>query len=88
MQLPTQPDLTPTTLHNPDLEPFVFKYMQEDGQKTYVIPPLGIETFPKYLADKMARKLADKIIFKRGIKHGYERDHKAMLNIIYERNNA
>lgn len=78
-RLPTQPNLSPTPLFNPSLEEFTFSY---DG-KTYTLPAFGIEKFPKYLADKMAKRLADTIIAHQGVRKNYQLDHEELLKQIY-----
>ena len=78
-RLPTQPNKTLTALFNPSLEAFTFIY----DKKEYILPAYGIETFPKYLADKMASRLADTIIGKRGVIKNHELDKSELLKEIY-----
>lgn len=78
-RLPTQPNLSPTNLFNPSLEPFTFIYAKE----VYIFPSYSIRTYPKYLADKMASALADWIIGKRGVKKNYSLDKEELLKEIY-----
>jgi len=78
-RLPKSPNLTPVSLFNPSLESFEFTY----DKKVYVLPAYGIETFPKYLADKMARSLADTIIGKRGVMKNHQLDKEELLKEIY-----
>jgi hypothetical protein len=46
------------SLFNPSLEAFEFIYDKE----AHILPAYGIETYPKWLADRMATSLADTII--------------------------
>jgi hypothetical protein len=78
-RLQTQPNLSPTPIFNPSLEAFVFTYDKKD----HTLPAYGIETYPKYLADRMARRLADEIIAKRGIIKNHEFDREELLKQIY-----
>jgi hypothetical protein len=78
-RLQTQPNLSPTPLFNPSLEEFVFTYDKE----IYTLPAYGIETYPKYLADRMASTLADTIISKQGVRKNYELDKEELLQQIY-----
>lgn len=79
MRLPTQPDETPITIFNPALEEFEFIYDQEK----YKLAGYDFATHPKYLADRMASKLADWILSKWGIKQNYELDKRELLEKIY-----
>lgn len=78
-RLQTQPNLLLVPLFNPSLEEFVFVY----DKKTYTLPAYGIESYPKYLADKMSNKLADTIISKQGVRKNYELDKQELLKQIY-----
>lgn len=78
-RLPTGPDLTPTNIFNPSLELFELTY----DKKTYILPAYGIESFPKWLAERMASSLADKIIGKRGVIKNYFLDKEELLEEIY-----
>lgn len=78
-RLQTQPNLSPTTIFNPSLEVFTFEY---DGEK-YVLAPYDVVPFPKYLADKMASRLADEIIARRGVMKNHELDKQELLKEIY-----
>ena len=73
------PDLTPVSLFNPSLKSFEFIY----DKKIYTLPAYGIETFPKYLADRMARRLADTIIGERGVLKNHTLDKEELLQEIY-----
>jgi len=79
IRLATTPDMTPIPLFNPSLEAFIFTY----DRKEHTLPAYGIETFPKYLADKMASRLADTIIGKRGVIKNHELDKSELLKEIY-----
>lgn len=79
-KIQTQPNLSPTPLFNPSLEEFVFKY---NGTEEYILPAYGIETYPKWLADKMAATLADTIIAKRGVRKNHQLDKEELLDQIY-----
>lgn len=78
-RLPLKPNITPINLFNPSLESFTFNY----DKKEYILPAYGIESYPKYLADKLASSLADTIIGKRGVIKNYELDKKELLKEIY-----
>lgn len=73
------PEITPTNLFNPSLESFTLSH----DKKEYVLPPYGIEPFPRYIADLMASQLADTIIGKRGIIKNYQLDKEELLKEIY-----
>ena len=79
VRLQTQPNKTPQTLFNPDREAFIFSY--DGGKEVYTLYPMSYEEFPKYIADKMASALADKIISKAGLKH--TTDKEELLKRIY-----
>lgn len=81
MPLPIQPNRSPKTLFNLDREEFTFSY--DGGKEVYTLPPFGYDTFPTYIADRMASSLADKIISKSGVKKNYELDKKELLAKIY-----
>ena len=51
---PNEPDVTPTYIYNPSKVDFVWQY---DG-KEITLPSRKIVSFPKYLADHMAKHLA------------------------------
>ncbi len=78
-RLPTTPDLTPTNLFNPSLESFTFIY----DKKEYVLPAYGIESYPRYLADRLAESLADNIIGKRGVIKNHSLDKEELLKEIF-----
>jgi hypothetical protein len=78
-RLPIKPDTTSTSLFNPSLESFEFIY----DKKVYTIPAFGIETFPKYLADRIANRLADTIIGQRGVMENHTLDKEKILKEIY-----
>ena len=78
-RLPDKPDTTPISIFNPSLEEFVFIY----DKQVYTLPAYGIETYPKYIADRMASSLADKIIGQRGVLKNHTLDKKNILTEIY-----
>ncbi len=78
-RLPKGPDMTLVSLFNPSLESFTFVY---DG-KEYILPAYGIESFNKWLADRMASQLADVIIGKRGVMKNHSLDKEELLKEIY-----
>ena len=78
-RLPTSPNLTPVSLFNCSLDSFDFTY----DNKVYTLPAYGIETYPKYLADRLAESLADFIIGKRGIIKNHQLDKEELLKEIY-----
>ena len=80
-RLPLKPDKTETNLYNPDTEEFNFSY--DGGRESYNFHAMSYESFPKYIADKMASLLADKIIGKMGIKQNYMLDKQKLLDRIY-----
>lgn len=78
-RLPTAPDVTPITLFNPSLESFTFVY----DKKEYMLFAYSADLFPKYIADRLASKLADAIIAKRGVVKNHELDRQELLKEIY-----
>lgn len=79
--LNNQPDKTPITLFNPDREPFIFSY--NGGREVYTLYAMSYDEFPKYIALKMASKLAEKMIGKLGVKENFELDKKKLLERIF-----
>lgn len=73
------PDLTPTPLFNPSLEAFTLSFDHVD----YLLPAYGIETFPKWVADRIASQLADTIIGKLGVRENRQLDKEKLLLEIY-----
>ena len=73
------PDTTPVNLFNPSLESFTFIY----DKKEYILPAYGIESYPKYLADRLAESLADTIIGKRGVIKNHSLDKEELLKEIF-----
>jgi hypothetical protein len=62
---PLKQDDTPTNIFNPLSEDFTWTMANEQNEKVeYTMPSMSISTFPKYLADHMARHLAQKIAMK------------------------
>lgn len=55
--IPTEPDITPTYLRNPSKEDFICHW---DG-KEIVLPSRVITSYPKWLADHIAKNLARKL---------------------------
>jgi len=78
-RLPTGPDLTLTSIFNPSLELFTLSFDKD----SYVLPAYGIETFPKWIADRMAQSLADTIIGQRGVMKNHQLDKEELLREIY-----
>lgn len=82
--LPNQPDQTPVNLYNPDLKDFTFVLADDNNvQHEYILHSQEITTLPKYIADHGASKLADMLVWKRGVKSNYELDKKNILEEIY-----
>ena len=78
-----QPDETPVNLFNPS-EDFTFTLANDDNVPVgYVLKGNEITTLPKYIADHGANKLADKIVWQRGIRDNYELDKANVLKEIY-----
>ena len=83
-ELPQEPNQSPTQLYNPTGEDFTFIVADEENiQHDYSMPSGEIVTFPKFIADKGAVELADKIVWKRGLKMAYEHELKKALEEIY-----
>ncbi|HEX9059098.1 MAG TPA: hypothetical protein VF941_02870 [Clostridia bacterium] len=74
-----KPNETPVTLFNPSLKLFTTIY----DKKEYQLGGYQFETYPKWLADHIALKLADWYIANYGIKENYELDKKKLLEKIY-----
>lgn len=79
MRLPNGPNETPTNLYNPTKEDFTCKWEGKD----YTIPSRQLVTHPKWLADHIAKHLAQKIALEddRGLAYEY-RLKEAMDKII------
>jgi len=77
-QLPNKPDETPTSIYNPDKSDFTITWNDEP----YTIHAGEIETYPKWLADHIAKHLCKKLIGERGIKVNYEVDYAEMMKQI------
>lgn len=84
VRLPTGPDLTPTYLYNPTKEDFSCIHANDDNTpQTYTLPSRHIVTLPKYLADHVGRKLAQKMALEEDSRLAYEiRFNKALEKII------
>ncbi len=82
---PPQRDETPTLVYNPDTEDFTFKRAIEGtrDQVEYILRSQEITTLPFYIARQGANSLADKLVWKRGIKTNYELEKKNVLEEIY-----
>lgn len=78
-RLPLKPDLTPLRLFNPSLEPFTFIYDKQE----YKIAGYGVASFPAYIANRMARSLADYIISRGGVRKNYFLDKEELLKEIF-----
>ena len=83
MRQQTQPVTTPTNLFNPDTETFVFSY--DMGKQVYTLYAMSYDSVPKYIADKIAPLLADKIIGQRGVIKNHSLDKEELLREIYVR---
>jgi hypothetical protein len=55
--IPDKPDITLTPIYNPMKEDFVCQWEMVN----YTVPSRTIQTFPKWLADHIAKHLADKM---------------------------
>lgn len=78
MRLPSQPDKTPTSIYNPDKSDFTITWNEEPN----TIHAGEIETYPKWLADHIAKHLCKYLIMKRGIRINYEADYEDMMKQI------
>lgn len=77
-QLPNGPDLTPTSLYNPGKEDFTITWAGEP----HTLHAGEIETYPKWLADHIAKHLCKKLIGEHGIKINYQVDYDEMMKLI------
>jgi hypothetical protein len=78
--LPTEPDQTKTFLYNPSKNDFLWPY---DGVDQ-TLPSRKIVSFPKYLADHLAKHLAQKLALEDGGSGSqYEFDYKKWIKQIY-----
>lgn len=75
MRLPSQPDITPTPIYNPDKSDFTIAWNEEP----HTIHAGEIETYPKWLADHIAKHLCNHLVMKRGIRVNYDEDYKEMM---------
>ena len=81
--LPEGPDITPKYIWNPTTEDFTTTYADENNVPVeYTAPSLEMSRFPTYIARHIAKKLADVIVWKRGIKTNFEDDYKTVLKEI------
>lgn len=70
----------PKSLFNPLKDDFTVNYATDDAAPLpYTVPSLEIATFPAYIADHIAKKLAHEIVFTRGIHTNYTDDYTAVL---------
>lgn len=76
--LPLEPDETPTFLFNPSKEDFTYPF---DGVN-YTLPSRKIISFPKYLADHLAKHLASKLALSDDTKIHFEDRNKKWLDKI------
>lgn len=83
--MPTNPNKKPIDLYNPTTNDFSFYVAEEETniKREYIIPAGEIVEFPKWIADKGAKELAVKIVWKRGLDQGYEHELKKVLEEIY-----
>ncbi len=77
--IPKEPDITPTFLYNPSKDDFIYPY---NGQDQFM-PSREITTFPKFLADHLAKHLAQKLALEDGSKIHYEDRLARWLDKIY-----
>jgi hypothetical protein len=78
--LPSEPDITPTHIYNPSKEDFTWQW---DGSD-YLLPARGkILTFPKWLADHLAKHLANKLAQEDDSRGHHEEKVKKWLSRIY-----
>jgi len=90
--LPTQKDETPTLLRNPTKQDFKHQMANDENiPKEYVLPSRKIVSFPKYIADHLAKHLAQKMALEEqtvltaegSVKIHYEDRFKRALENIY-----
>ncbi len=82
-RLPEGPDITPKHIWNPLIDDFTTTYANEDNIPIpYTCPSLKISQFPTYIANHIAKQLAQKIVFERGIKTNYEDEFAKTLDEI------
>jgi hypothetical protein len=77
--IPTSPDETPTYLFNPSKEDFTWNF---DGTPC-VLPSRILVSFPKYLADHLARHLAQKLATTDDSPLAYEYRYQKWIDQIY-----
>ena len=83
-QLLTEPDQTETLLYNPTTDDFSFICADNNNDKhEYILRGMEITKLPKYLADMGASKLAEKLVWERGIKTNYQDDKNKILEELY-----
>jgi len=75
---PPKPDSSPKYLWNPLSEDYHTAY----DSKPYTVRSLEISEFPAYIANKIAKNLAQYIVLKRGVKTNYEDEYNAALEEI------
>ena len=82
--IPTSPDKKPVDLYNPTSTDFKFGFADANNKPhEYILPAGEIVTLPKYIADKGALGLADRIVWARGLAMGYEHELKKAMEEIY-----
>lgn len=68
--LPTMPDETPVAVFNPSKNDFVSIFRNDKNEPNeYIMPSRKIVTFPKWLADKLADRLARQLALENPIVH-------------------
>jgi len=85
MRLPEGPNQTPKSIFNPLSEDFVATRADDTNvSHTYCIQSFCVATFPTYLADHIAKKLAHEVVSTRGISQNsnYEDDIASVLKEI------
>lgn len=80
MQLIAETDETPTTIYNPLKEDFdVFFAHDNEAPTKYTIHSQEAQTYPKYLADHIAKHLTHAVVMKRGVKTNYTDEFNKVL---------
>lgn len=78
-----KPNKTLKYIHNPLFEEFSCDFATDDNPPiTYTLSPHDIKAFPPYLADHIAKHLAQRVIAVRGIKTNYDDDYKEAIREI------
>lgn len=80
---PQQPNNTPTYIYNPSKEDFTHTYANAENEPIeYTVPAGELQQYPYYLAQHLAKHLADKVMGDRGIRVNPEADHAAIMKEI------